>query len=89
MERRKERGEEGKYKTMNEIKENKGGGEGMERKSEKEAGRERAEGKHAGIPLTLRPPTGYESSQFDELWTPCSLRFTLPICRQLSTSLTW
>lgn len=88
MERRKKRGEEGKYKTKNEMKENKGG-EWMERKSEKEAGRERAEGKYAGIPLILRPPTGYESSQFDELRTPCSLRFTLPICRQLSTSLTW
>lgn len=70
------------------MKENRGE-EGMERKREKEGGRERAEGKHAGIPLILRPPAGYESSQFDELWIPWSFRFTLAICRQLSTSLTW
>lgn len=51
----------------NEMKENRGGGEGIERKSEKEGGRERAEGKHAGIPLILRSPAGYESSEFDGL----------------------
>lgn len=49
----------------NEMKENRGGGEGMERKSEKEAGRERAEGKHTSIPFVLRSPAGHESSEFD------------------------
>ena len=66
------------------MKENRGGGE-----EEREGRRERAEGKHAGIPLNLRSPAGYESSEFDGLWTPYSLRFPLTICGQLSTLLTW